>query len=47
MFGTFFFPPYLWQAVIAALSVELGTGEVFEMPMEQVRTVPDFEFLQE
>ena len=39
-------PAQSLKAVITALSSELGVGEVFEMPNEEVRGVADYEFFQ-
>lgn len=39
-------PDQTFKAVITALSEELGVGEVFELPNEQVRLEPNFEFFQ-
>jgi len=39
-------PKQTLKAVMQALSSELGVGEVYEMPNEEVRTVADFEFFQ-
>ena len=39
-------PAQTLKAVVTALSSELGVGEVFEMPNEEVRGVADYEFFQ-